>query len=217
MLGVPLGLFAANAVEWHAHKYLLHGRGRDRNSPWSMHWDHHRTVRRQGFRDDIYQPPLIDTLRHPHARFEARSLLMASAMVTPLIVVAPVMTATLYYSAWNYWRTHRRAHLDPEWAKRHVPWHYDHHMNANQNANWCVTKPWFDYIMGTRVISSAELQESNPLGIRLPGRLEKPLEKLARKLAPRAFQGIDAARAEENEMRRKGVEGFVPPFARQKT
>lgn len=31
--------------------------------------------------------------------------------------------------------------------------HYDHHMNASQHANWCVTKPWFDYIMGTRVIA----------------------------------------------------------------
>ena len=214
MLGVPLGLFAANGVEWLAHKHLLHGRGRDRNSPWSVHWDHHRNVRRQGFHDDIYRPGIIATLRHPDARFEARSLLMASAMVTPLIVVAPVLTATLYYSAWNYWSTHRRAHLDPDWARRHVPWHYDHHMNANQNANWCVTKPWFDYLMGTRVISSPDLQESNPLGIRLPRRLERSLNRLARKLAPRAFAKVDAAKAKEDALRRQGGEGFVPAFAR---
>lgn len=37
-----------------------------------------------------------------------------------------------------------------------------------QYANWCVTKPWFDYLMGTRVISSADLQEQNPLGVKLP-------------------------------------------------
>ena len=40
-------------------------------------------------------------------------------------------------------------------------------MNTNQDANWCVTKPWFDYIMGTQVISSPDLQESNPLGIKI--------------------------------------------------
>ena len=56
---------------------------------------------------------------------------------------------------------HRRAHLQPEWARK-IPWHYDHHMNSNQDANWCVTKPWFDYLMGTRVISSADLQEKIP-------------------------------------------------------
>lgn len=31
-----------------------------------------------------------------------------------------------------------------------MPWHYDHHMGPNQHKNWCVTKPWFDVIMGTR-------------------------------------------------------------------
>ena len=50
----------------------------------------------------------------------------------------------------RYYRVHKRAHLDPEWAKVHLPWHYDHHMGPNQNANWCVTRPWFDHLMGTR-------------------------------------------------------------------
>lgn len=47
-------------------------------------------------------------------------------------------------------------------GQKKIPWHYDHHMNSNQDANWCVTKPWFDYLMGTRVISSADLQEKIP-------------------------------------------------------
>ena len=81
--------------------------------------------------------------------------------------VAPFFTLTTYYCAWNYWHVHSQSHLDPEWGKKKIPWHYDHHMNTNQDANWGVTKPWFDYIMGTRVISSADLQESNPLGIKL--------------------------------------------------
>jgi sterol desaturase/sphingolipid hydroxylase (fatty acid hydroxylase superfamily) len=29
--------------------------------------------------------------------------------------------------------------------------HYDHHMGKNQDSNWCVTRPWFDWVMGTRV------------------------------------------------------------------
>ena len=50
-------------------------------------------------------------------------------------------------------------------GKKAIPWHYDHHMNTNQDANWCVTRPWFDYIMGTRIKANPELAESNPLGI----------------------------------------------------
>ncbi len=34
-------------------------------------------------------------------------------------------------------------------------------------------QPWFDYLLGTRVISSADLQEQNPLGLSLPAPLAK--------------------------------------------
>ena len=64
--------------------------------------------------------------------------------------MAPFFVGTLAYSAWNYYRKHKRAHLDPEWARANLPWHYDHHMGPNQHANWCVTRPWFDVLMGTR-------------------------------------------------------------------
>ena len=213
MLGIPLGLLTVNAIEWYAHKHLLHGKGRDRRSRWASHWDHHKVVRQQGFADDMYSPSLRHTFDHERARMEAQSLIRAAVVVTPLVVVAPLYMATLYYGAINYWYTHRRAHLDPQWARRKVPWHYDHHMNSNQNANWCVTKPWFDYIMGTRVISSPMLQESNPLGVKLPGWMETPLNRLARRLAPRAFEKLDAMAAEERRNRIAGKQGFVPEFA----
>jgi sterol desaturase/sphingolipid hydroxylase (fatty acid hydroxylase superfamily) len=60
-------------------------------------------------------------------------------------------------------------------------------MNTNQDANWGVTKPWFDYIMGTRVISSPDLQESNPLGIKLPRFIENKLNALAQTLCTTRF------------------------------
>jgi sterol desaturase/sphingolipid hydroxylase (fatty acid hydroxylase superfamily) len=85
------------------------------------------------------------------------------------------MSLAALYSAGNYYYVHRRAHLEPDWARRTIPWHYDHHMNSNQDANWCVTRPWFDYVMGTRVVSSADLKEANPLGLPLPAPLSKAL------------------------------------------
>jgi sterol desaturase/sphingolipid hydroxylase (fatty acid hydroxylase superfamily) len=64
--------------------------------------------------------------------------------------VAPLFVAAVEYSTLYYYWVHRRAHRDPAWARKHLRWHYDHHMGKNQDANWCVTWPWFDYVMGTR-------------------------------------------------------------------
>ena len=81
---------------------------------------------------------------------EALTLTLATAAHLPLAPIAPFFTATVVYSAVNYYRKHKRSHMDPEWAREHLPWHYDHHMGPNQNANWCVTHPFFDHVMGTR-------------------------------------------------------------------
>jgi len=70
--------------------------------------------------------------------------------VTPFLPFAPYFVLTAYATAYNYYRCHKRAHRDPDWGREHLPWHYDHHMGPNQHANWCVTRPWFDLILGTR-------------------------------------------------------------------
>ena len=98
--------------------------------------------------------------------------------------IAPFFTLGTYYAAGRYFYVHRRSHLDPEWGKKKIPWHYDHHMHSNQDANWCVTRPWFDYVMGTRVVSSADLKEANPLGIPLPAVLSKALAQAVEAVFP---------------------------------
>lgn len=149
MIGIPLGLVAANATEWLVHKYVLHGLGRDKRSFWSFHWhDHHKAARRHDHVDPAYQEPLFS--RWNGQSKEAVALVAGTLAVLPLLPVAPFFVGTVAYSAMNYYRKHKRAHLDPEWAREHLPWHYDHHMGPNQDANWCVTRPWFDEWMGTR-------------------------------------------------------------------
>ena len=59
-------------------------------------------------------------------------------------------TAAVIFSSFNYLYRHRKAHLDVEWGKKHMPHHYDHHMGENQDANWCVSYPWLDLLLGTR-------------------------------------------------------------------
>ena len=206
--GFVAGLVIANGYEWFAHKYLLHGvhrKGKPRYSPvpksMESHWAHHREVRKQGFSDDCY----VEGLDNWRTRNELMSLAVAAGVLS--VVFYPFskgMALAAIYSAGNYYYVHRRAHLEPDWAKRTIPWHYDHHMNSNQDANWCVTRPWFDYVMGTRVVSSADLKEANPLGLPLPAPISKILTEAIESVFPAKWveqkpKLVAAAQTEEIE------------------
>ena len=148
MLGIPLALAVSNIAEWVIHKHVLHGLGRSRKSFWSFHWhEHHRNARQNEFIDPDYERPVLAWNAQGK---EALGLVGMALMVTPLFPVAPFFVLTSYYTSYHYYRVHKRAHQEPGWAREHLPWHYDHHMGPNQDANWCVTRPWFDMIMGTR-------------------------------------------------------------------
>ena len=149
MIGFPLGIIASNAVEWVMHKYVLHGLGKNKKSFWSFHWnEHHRASRKNGFYDADYERPALG--KHAQGK-EAYSLLGVSIGVLPLLPFAPYFCAGTWASTVAYYVVHKQSHLDPEWARKYVPWHYDHHMGPNQDANWCVTFPLFDHLLGTRV------------------------------------------------------------------
>jgi hypothetical protein len=149
MIGIPLGLVYSNVAEWLIHKHLLHGRGRDKKSFWSFHWhEHHAAARKHEMIDEQYRSERL--LAWGPKGKELAALVAGAALHLPLLPVAPFFTLTVWYSAANYYRVHRRSHLDTEWAKTNLPWHYDHHMGRDQNANWCVTKPWADGWFGTR-------------------------------------------------------------------
>lgn len=148
MIGIPIALAAFNAGEWLTHKYLLHALGKNKKSTFSYHFhEHHRESRTNGFYDENYHRPLVGW--HAQGK-EALSLALVAAFYAPLFPVAPFFTGTVWYKLLSYYRIHKRSHLNPEWARTNVPWHYDHHMGPNQEANWCVTHPWFDELMGTR-------------------------------------------------------------------
>ena len=139
MIGIPLGLLTANAIEWGVHKYVLHGLGKSKSSVWAFHWhEHHRACRKNAHRDEAYERSVWGV--HAQGK-EALSVAAGVLLFVPLAPIAPFFTGAIVYSAINYHRVHKRAHLEPEWAKKNLPWHFDHHMGPDQNANWCVTKP----------------------------------------------------------------------------
>lgn len=148
LLGAALGLLHANAVEWLTHKYVLHGLGKRKGSMWRFHWaQHHRIARKNGMYDKSYEAPFWSWSDRGK---EIAGIVGLALLHLPLIKVAPYFTCAVLFSSGNYLYRHRKAHLDIEWGKKHMPHHWDHHMGANQDANWCVSYPWFDWILGTR-------------------------------------------------------------------
>jgi hypothetical protein len=149
MIGIPLGWLYSNAGEWLVHKYVLHGLGKNKNSFWSFHWhEHHRESRRHDMVDPGCKRPVFRAWDAQTK--EAVALLGVAAAHLPLLPLAPFFTSTVWFCTWRYYRLHRKAHLDPVWAREHLPWHVDHHLGRQQNLNWCVTHPFFDNLMGTR-------------------------------------------------------------------
>jgi sterol desaturase/sphingolipid hydroxylase (fatty acid hydroxylase superfamily) len=161
MIGIPIGLATANILEWGIHKYVLHGMGKKRSSFWAFHWhEHHGASRRNDHVDPHYERSVFAWNAQGK---EAGALVAGSLLVAPLFPVAPFFTATLWYSAARYYRVHRRAHTEPGWAREHLVWHYDHHMGPKADANWCVTHPWFDEVMGTRIPYAGTEREARDL------------------------------------------------------
>lgn len=150
MIGIPLGLLAANATEWVVHRYVLHGLGKKKGSFWDFHWHEHHAASRTNVMRDAHYADRSAVGWHAQGK-EALALVGAAVAIAPLLPVAPFFVATGWYAAWNYHRVHKRSHEDPAWAREHLTWHYDHHMGPKQDANWCVTRPWFDLLMGTRI------------------------------------------------------------------
>ena len=68
----------------------------------------------------------------------------------PIYFILPYFYYTLVVCTVRYFYVHQKAHRDTEWAKKHMPWHYDHHMGKNQDANWGVTTDIWDTILNTK-------------------------------------------------------------------
>src|SRR5688572_5765839 len=111
MIGIPLGILYASAIEWASHRYLLHGLGKNKNSFWAYHWyEHHRAARR----NDHYDPDYHRSRFGWHAQGkETLSVAVACLVHVPLFPIAPFFTGAAWYYAIRSYRMHKRAHLDP--------------------------------------------------------------------------------------------------------
>jgi len=133
-------------IEWFAHKYILHNFSVKKLSRYHF-GRHHRAVRQ----NDGYDSDYLD---FPPARWESGlheifSLVAIVILATPLILLSSTLWYFLCVYAAAYYLLHRKMHISPEWGKKWFPWHWRHHMGKDQNANWGVTNPLFDYLFRT--------------------------------------------------------------------
>ena len=155
LLQIILGVIIANLFEWLVHKYVLHGLGRRKGSRWSSHWAvHHRKSRQNDHFDEDYLS--VFDGRMNEGRQELLGVIFLAILQAPTFLIFPWYAGTTIAMAAAYFLVHRQSHLKPRWAKRWVPWHYDHHMGHNQDANWGVTLPIWDHILGTREIGPSK-------------------------------------------------------------
>ena len=141
-LQLLLGVLIANLYEWAIHRYLLHGLGTSKRSIWHFNWDHHNIARTNEGYDETF-------LNKGYWK-ERLSLLFLALLNSPIAFYYPWMAATMGVYLVAYYFIHVKSHLDPQWARKWVPWHWDHHMGKNQNKNWCIVMPLCDHIFRTR-------------------------------------------------------------------
>ena len=147
LLCIPLAIIYSHILEWVLHKYVLHGLGKNKKSPWASHWHiHHRRSRQNNNYDKDYIKGFFDKT----VRSEILGLGFLSILHIPTIMISPLVYFALVVCGFRYYLIHKKSHLDPEWAKKNVPWHYDHHMGKAQDKNWCIVIPICDIILGTR-------------------------------------------------------------------
>ena len=144
LAGIILGFLYANILEWVIHKYVLHGLGKKKGTLLSFHfYEHHQASRKNNGID-------LDYLKWGPTR-ENIFLICLLSLHAPIFFWSPTLFVTLFIYTTLYYHVHRKSHLDANWARRWLPWHYDHHMGKSQNANWCVLFPLADYIFKSRI------------------------------------------------------------------
>jgi sterol desaturase/sphingolipid hydroxylase (fatty acid hydroxylase superfamily) len=138
MLGFVLGLLYGNVLEYLIHDFIFHRLGRKKGSIWSYHLkDHHVLSRKNNFVDLT------------ESKVEAIGMLGLILIHMPLIYLSFGfwMGVTSYAMAFKY--LHGFQHSHPEFTKKYMKWHWEHHMK-DSNKNFGVVMPLSDYLFRTR-------------------------------------------------------------------
>lgn len=128
--------------EYLAHKYILHNYKHFKFAFRNHFKIHHGNSRKNRMYDEGYEGIIS-------SYFEVVALLVIAIVHLPIIFLSSIFYFSLIVNMVHYYHVHRKSHIDVEWGKKNLPWHYAHHMGKNQNINWGVRSPIVDVIART--------------------------------------------------------------------
>ena len=141
-----LAFLVGSLVEWTAHKLILHNFRIKRLSKFHFGRHHKKSRKNMGYDKDYLKFPPVSLEGGLHEIF---SLMLIVVIAVPLILISAWLWIFLMIHVCTYYYLHRKMHLNPAWCKKYFSWHWRHHMGKDQNSNWGVTTPIFDYVFGT--------------------------------------------------------------------
>ena len=139
---LTLGWVYSHIFEYISHKYVLHNHKLFYKAFKNHFSTHHKIARKNNMYDRSYENIFS-------SKFEVFSLVLIAIIHFPLLFFIPYFVLMTYLNLTTYYFVHRKSHIDIEWGKKWLPWHYAHHMNTDQNLNWGVRSPIIDKILGT--------------------------------------------------------------------
>jgi len=138
MIGFVLGFLYGSLLEYLIHRYVFHKLGHKKKSIWSYHLRGHHVLSRKNNFIDLTE-----------SQVESVGMMVLVLIHTPLFFVSfgAWLGVTVYALAFKY--LHGYQHKHPEFTKKYMKWHWDHHMKS-PSKNFGVVVPWMDYLFGTR-------------------------------------------------------------------
>jgi len=138
MFGFIIGFLYGSLLEYMIHRFVFHKLGHKKKSIWSYHLRGHHVLSRKNNFIDLTE-----------SQAESVGMMFLVLIHTPLFFVSfgAWLGVTLYALAFKY--LHGFQHKHPEFTKKYMKWHWDHHMKS-PNKNFGVVVPWMDYFFGTR-------------------------------------------------------------------
>jgi len=138
MLFFSLGFVYSSLMEWAVHKFLFHDMGKKKDSYFAFHLrQHHLNCRRN------------ENIDRNFSKREIPGIAFLLLVHFPIYYFIPMFYYALVLYGLLFVVIHNIAHIWPQFGKRYIPWHWDHHM-IHQNHNFNVVIPIGDYLLGTR-------------------------------------------------------------------
>ncbi len=138
MIGFALGFLYGSFLEYVIHDFLFHRMGRKKGSIFAYHLrGHHVLARKNNF---------VDLTA---SRVELYGLFFLVAIHFPIFFISLGFWLGITFYALCFKVLHGIQHKYPEFTKKYMVWHWEHHMK-NSNKNFGVVVPWMDYLFNTR-------------------------------------------------------------------